>query len=250
MKYSILILLCFSIFSLADSVKIMPLGDSITYDDSYKDVDNPRPASLRHGYRNHLWYLLHNEGYAVNFVGSRSAGSAITPPFDPDNEGYPGATSYDIAEIVYDRLQKNSPDIILLYIGANDWDEDISGVNKILDTIDHYEQQYTHHIKVILARIANRRHYYEWMSHFNQNLQVLANRRISNGDDIYVVDMEYGAGIDYSEDFQDPTHPNDTGYQKIANVWFNALIGFLPPPSKYDIIDLYTSSVLPALSGQ
>jgi hypothetical protein len=229
----------------ASPVRIMPLGDSITYDDSYADVDNPRSPGLRHAYRNYLWYKLTNAGYSVNFVGSRNAGADIVPPFDPDNEGYPGYTSNQIADIVYNKLVLAKPDIVLLYIGANDWSENVSGVDRILNEIDRYEKNYTLHVKVILARIVNRRAYYKWMTNFNKNLQVLADRRVSNGDDIEVVDMEYGAGINYPDDFQDPTHPDNVGYAKIASAWFKVLKPFM----KYsdDMLDLYMSGILPSV---
>ncbi|MDQ7084903.1 MAG: hypothetical protein Q9M36_08195 [Sulfurovum sp.] len=79
----------------------MPLGDSITYDDAYADYPSARPANLRYAYRSYLWYQLQTAHYNVDFVGSRSAGSAILPAFDPDNEGYPGWTSNELADITY-----------------------------------------------------------------------------------------------------------------------------------------------------
>jgi hypothetical protein len=232
----------FSLYVEASTTAIMPLGDSITYDDAYRDYPNARPASLRSAYRNSLWYLLNDANYNVNFVGSRSAGSAIIPSFDPDNEGYPGWTSQQIANITYSKLIANPPEIILLHIGSNDWSDSISGLNNILNEIDRYENNYHHPIKVILARIINRQTYYSWISSFNRNLQSLANSRIRNGDDIVIVDMEYGAGINYKTEFQDPTHPNDIGYAKMANVWFSALTTQLSPvPSEPT---LFTTSTL------
>lgn len=226
-----LFITCVSTLLNAGAVRIMPLGNSITYDESYADVQSPRPAGLRSAYRNYLWYKLRDARYWADFVGSRTAGQDIIPTFDPHNEGYPGYTSNQIADIVYAKLLSSAPDIVLLHIGSNDWDENVAGVNRILNEIDRYESHAHHHVKVILARIINRPAYYDWIHDFNRNLQNLANSRIANGDDIYVVDMENGAGINYSTDFQDPTHPNDTGYSKMANVWFNALKRFLPPPA-------------------
>ena len=233
------ILFCMVSYIHAEPVRIMLLGDSITYDDAYIDHSSlggntPRPASLRNGYRNDLWYMLNDAGYGVDFVGSRVAGSAIVPPFDTDNEGYPGETSNDIANKVYSKLVENPADIILLYIGANDWSDSVSGINRILNNIDYYERDYHHHIKVFLARIVNRQTYQPWMSHLNTNIQSLSNQRIANGDDIVVVEMEYGAGINYNTDFQDRTHPNDMGYNKIAKAWFNTLKNFLTLTSSND----------------
>lgn len=219
--------------TLLSQTRIMPLGDSITYDDAYRDYpefggSGPRPASQRYAYRSFLWYKLKDAQFNVDFVGSRSAGSAIVPPFDPDNDGYPGGTSAYIASHVYHLLELNPADIILLHIGSNDWDTSVSDINTILNEIDRYEVNYHHHIKVILAKIINRREYQAWMHTLNVNIQNLASQRISNGDDITVVDMENSAGIHYdNRDFQDWTHPNDNGYKKMATVWFDALKLFL-----------------------
>ncbi len=52
----------------------MPLGDSITWDWHYSDY---RTDAERSGYRNYLWYLLQNEEYDVDFVGSRNNGEQL-----------------------------------------------------------------------------------------------------------------------------------------------------------------------------
>lgn len=232
---NIIFIFIFSFITLvnAEPTHIMLLGDSITYDDSYADFRHPRPPSERSAYRNYLWYKLKDAHYNVDFVGSRIAGTAIIPSFDPDNEGYPGWTSSQLATITYAKLIKNPTDIVLLHIGSNDWNEDISGLNSILGQIDRYERDYHHHVKIILARIINRRIHYQWISNFNRNLQNLAHSRIAAGDDIVVVDMEYGARINYNTDFQDPTHPNNAGYNKMATVWFKALKNILIPQEDY-----------------
>jgi lysophospholipase L1-like esterase len=241
-------LLIITLFIEASTTRIMPLGDSITYDDAYRDYPNARPASMRSAYRNSLWYLLDDGNYNVNFVGSRSAGSAITPSFDPHNEGYPGWTSGQIANIIYSKLIANPADIILLHIGSNDWDDSIDGINSILNEIDRYEENYDYPIKVILARIINRETNYAWISNLNRNIQSLANSRIRAGDDIVIVDMEYGAKINYKTEFQDPTHPNNTAYAKMANVWFEALERILTPvptvPSKFSSSTIESDSVV------
>ena len=50
---------------------------------------------------------------------------------------------------------------------------------------------------------------------------------------IKIMDMENGAGIDYRDDIKDGTHPNNCGYEKMANVWFKALTGKGSPGLKY-----------------
>ena len=219
-----------SISAVYGTTKIMPLGDSITYDDYHTDN---RPASQRSGYRNYLWYKLRDIEYSADLVGSRYTGSAIKPSFDGDNEGHPGWTSYEIAENVYHFLEMNTPDVILLHIGTNDWDRSSEGVEHILNEIDRFEENNGVDIEVILAKIINRSSYTSIISDFNSNVEAMAENRINNGDNIKIVDMEYGADINYGDDIKDGTHPNNCGYEKMANVWFAALTGEGSPGLKY-----------------
>ena len=230
--YKITIFLLLTLSSLQATTKIMPLGDSITWDWHYFDT---RTDAERSGYRNYLWYLLQNEEYNVDFVGSRNNGGAISPSFDGDNDGYTGYTSSQIANMVYGLLTQNTPDIILLHIGTNDWPStSVYGVESILDEINRFEQNNGVHIKVILARIIKLpSRDITWAGRFNNNLDVMAQNRIDEGDDIVIVDMENGAGINYSTDLVDGIHPNNTGYSKMANVWFNALKDILDQQENY-----------------
>ena len=70
---------------------------------------------------------------------------------------------------------------------------------------------------------------------FNINVAAMAQTRILSGDKILIVDMENGAGIDYHLSTDDPPgdmadwgHPFDTGYDKMADLWFSALMEILP----------------------
>ena len=208
----------------AQTMRIMPLGDSITYDDRASDHDgSARPAAIRTGYRNHLYYKLTDAGYDFDFVGSRIAGQAIIPPFDPDNEGHPGWTSYEVANNVYRFLSQNPADIILLHIGTNDGDFSVSGVEDILNEIDLYEEESNKFIRVIVALIIDKQTQDNiFIEGFNHNLNNLLNKRILKGDGITIVDMAT-AGLT-SADYADHTHPSDAGYQKMAQVWFDALM--------------------------
>jgi acyl-CoA thioesterase-1 len=239
-KYLIFILfLSFNSFStLHATTKIMPLGDSITWDWYYWDN---RTDAERSGYRNYLWYLLQNDGYEVDFVGSRVNGGVVTPLFDGDNDGYTGYTSHQIADMVYNLLTINTPDIILLHIGTNDWPStSVYGVERILNEIDRFEQNHNITIKVVLAQIIKLpARDITWAGKFNDNLYDMAKNRIDEGDDIILIDMENGAGINYSTDLVDGIHPNNTGYSKMANVWFNAIKETLDNPDNAWLIPLY-----------
>jgi len=212
----------------AAPVRIMPLGDSITYDNKSADVDESRPTGVRSAYRGYLWYNLQNAGYEADFVGSQVAGQDITPPFDPDNEGHPGWTDYELSDYTYDFLAQNPPDIILLHIGTNDHGTSTAGVVQILDMIDAYEANSGHEIQVFVAMIIDRRAHDPLIEFFNENLMVTIGTRIRNGDKLTLVDMYNGAGLT-SGDYHDNTHPNASGYQKMAAVWTNALLSPYTP---------------------
>lgn len=210
----------------------MPLGDSITYDCRESDIENPRPSSLRTGYRSHLWYMLKDANFSANFVGSRTAGQSIKPPFDPNNEGHPNWTSFDIAEKIYTFMQMNTPDIILLHIGTNDFSHSVNGVRSILDEVDRYEKNTGKTIRVLVALIIDRKSHDLNIAGFNSNLANLFQKRWENGDILTLVNMQKDAKLTKS-DYADKTHPNNNGYRKMAKVWFDAIT------SKYE---KYTSA--------
>lgn len=227
--------------TIARTVRIMPLGDSITAGEHYG-----RPAfGERTGYRKPLYELLRANTYDVNFVGSLNWGFNVTPSFDCDHEGHPGWTASQIASNVYRWLEQNPPDIILAHVGTNGLSvNNDKDVERMLDEIDRYETDHDVEITVFLARIIHR---YKVDSSatttaFNDNVEAMALSRIWNqGDKIVIVDMENGAGIDYRANGVDMWgttypgvgydlyHPSGHGNMKMAKLWFERLEGFFAP---------------------
>ena len=216
-----IILLISSSSLLQAKVKIMPLGDSITWDWYYGDG---RSDAYRSGYRNYLWYKLQDENYDVDFVGSRSNGSAVQPSYDGDNQGYTGWTCHQIASNVYSYLNTNPADVVLLHIGTNDSAYystalAVANLENILDEIDRFENDKGVKVIVILAKIINLQKNPAWINSFNTQLTAMAQQRITNGDEIVLVDMQSAVGWNLI----DGIHPTPTGYQLMANKWFDAL---------------------------
>jgi hypothetical protein len=192
----------FSIDVSADGepVRIMPLGDSITRGAWGSPTDI--------GYRRPLWMLLAGAGCPVDFVGNFQDGSPAD--FDRDHNGIDGERDDQVADKVYGYLQSKPADVVLLHIGTNALDTSPADVEDILDEIDRYETDYGRPVKVLLARIINRNPYSATTTQFNDNVEAMALDRVTNPanpaypDDIVIVDMEDGAGINYSTDMEDP----------------------------------------------
>ena len=230
------------------TLRIMPLGDSITNGNS----SGADPDDQEHwvSYRKAVWDKLVGAGYEVDFVGSLQAGGAILA--DPDHEGHPGWTADEIVNgggfppapgKLDEWLIAHQPDIVLLHIGTNGLNSSPNDVEDILDVIDLYSPD----VWVILARIINRRCITNTPSCpesatttlFNNNVVAMAQNRINLlQDKIIIVDMENGAGINYlgepQGDMWDSLHPFETGYVKMANLWFSALQGILSATNDID----------------
>jgi hypothetical protein len=222
----------------SDTLRIMPLGNSITFDNNINDV---RPVGDKIAYRYRLNNLLINAGYSFDFVGSEYSGFNFFS--DAQNAGFPGIrddqmagllnTGYNpmqmVQEVTGPYLDAFLPDIILLHIGTNSVQESAADVDNILDEIDLYKTRTGKDTKVILARIINRQLYNATTTTFNNNVVTMA---INRGDpDIYIVDMENGAGINYGLDMIDNLHPNAMGYEKMAVTWFSKITEIVPPPA-------------------
>ena len=226
------------------TVRIMPLGDSITMGSSSGAVPNDNAHYV--SYRKALSDELLAAGYDVDFVGSLNSGAEVFGTIEPaDHEGHPGWTDDQLLNGLPEQPQDGNllewvldhqPDVILLHVGTNSPQTSADNVEAILEEIDYYSED----VWVILARIVNRNCSIAdppcsegaTTSTFNNNLEAMAQNRIGSGDKIIIVDMEYDAGINYNlypaGDMFDNLHPFATGYAKMAGVWFDALDQALP----------------------
>ena len=177
------------------------------------------------------------QGYDVDFVGSMPLAPPTDPDFDYDHEGHGGIMANEIRDNVYGYLEDNPADIVLLHIGTNDINvgQDAAGVrheiNEILNRIDDYENDYSTEVIVILALIINRDDPTTpagvRTTTLNSLLQTLVNTRSTTGDQIRAVDHENA--LIYPDDMANTLHPNMSGYYKMADVWFSALLEDILP---------------------
>ena len=187
-------------------------------------------------------------GYEVVFVGSLKSGNGKSGI--GSHEGWRGwcasgcyQNQSDILKEVYTFLTNNPADIVLLHIGTNDISQNyrpeaiVSAVSRILDEIYRYGKAHNRQIWVVLALIINRMNppciKCPQTTEYNQSIKLMAEKRIQRGDKILLVDMENGAGIDYRlspvGDMENLIHPAQTGFEKMAKVWFDGLKKILSP---------------------
>lgn len=241
-----------------DTIRIMPIGNSITAGEHYRF-----PAlEERTGYRKELYEMLIKSGYKVDFVGSQNHG--IRPKgakdwYDWNCEAYPGWKIPDIAKKVELALPIYKPNILLVHVGTNggDWSIKPDQVKEMLDRINTFSVENHHPITVFLCSIINR--FIDEDSapttQFNAAVAKMVKARTRDKIKIIWVDMEKGAGLDYSDNPPDPTtnppyeggdmlgrkypgvaydkyHPNDKGNRKMAVKFYSELIRVLKKTKK------------------
>ncbi len=220
---NMLLLGCFAANAMAgESVKILPLGDSITRG-YYGSANN-------NGYRKPLYLNLINNGYNIDFVGSRIDGDFP----DPNHEGYDGKTASwlnpRLDGLTNYWLSEHQPDIILYHIGTNDlrFGADIEtyaqDANETIEIIYDFDPDITVVLaKIILTRDNDAQN--TLTGNYNLLLADIAQVWADAGYSIVVVDME--SALNYTTDMADNLHPNDNGYAKMADAWYYALDNLL-----------------------
>ena len=231
------------------TIKIMPLGDSITWGTNPEDANSP-------GFRRSLNFQLSNAGYNVDFVGSLSGG--LPNDFDRNNEGHPGwsagAPIYDPSNNMHTYLpgflSSADPAVVLLLMGTNDITEDGNAWEKtdqevaqaivnLLDEIYTYNPDIVIFVAKIIDRADFQKGHDKTVSTNSLLPGIINSLPTAQKQKITIVDMYTALGeyyynhsnlnFTYGTDNLHSLHPNNTGYQAMANTWFSALQSFYQP---------------------
>lgn len=209
--------------------KIMPFGDSIT-----------QGFPVAGGYRAPLFRLALQANRDITFVGSADDFSVPTVdgvPFPRNHEGHGGWTiegNNGIAKLVGTSIPNYKPHIITLMIGTNDINGNINvadapnRLGRLLDSIFMQDPN----ILVVLAQIVPTRTdgTNNAVKAYNAAMPDLVATRVSKGQHIVLVDMYTAFTNDpnYKQSLLgDNLHPNQAGYNRMAEVWFEALSPYL-----------------------
>ena len=167
------------------------------------------------GYRGPLATALQGQVGTYDFVGSQIEGTML----DPDNEGHIGDYISQIASLITPQLQAYKPNLILLDIGANDCNGGQgSGATDRLSSLINQIMSAEPDATLLLGQlIASGNSTTEsCVQSFNGQLPSIVSGLTSQGKHIQIVDM---SALAYPADYSDTLHPNDTGYQLMANAW-------------------------------
>jgi len=250
------LLLC-SAHVFSQSVKVLPLGNSLTKGvyctNGTIGTCTTLPDNQMVGYRKQLHTLLAGAGYIPDFVGNEVAGWSVFDEYT--HAGYPGITAAGLATKLNDNsnylLNSTQPDIVLLEIGTNDIQAGITHVaevGNILNEINEYESSSGKPVLVFISKVIRHRQGYgdatmlNNYNTFNSNLYNLYTTRKGAGDLIEWLDV--GSTLNYqgepAGDMKDELHPNQAGYDKMAQQWFNAIHAYNSAPVVASIPAQYT----------
>jgi lysophospholipase L1-like esterase len=198
------------------TLNIMPLGDSIT-----------QSVTPLNSYRYYLWHLLINQGYRVDFVGSRKGvggGPPGNPDFDIDHEGHAGWRADEILANVQVWATQASPDVVLLHIGHNDLCRGQGVASTVIDIGNIIDElrSVNPHVRILLAQlIASASTCHSEIPSLNTALRRLAAEK--DAADSFVTLVDQYTGFDPPTMTFDGTHPNAIGDSRIADRWFEQL---------------------------
>jgi lysophospholipase L1-like esterase len=201
-----------------DTVKIMPLGNSITEGFFYGS------------YRELLWHMLDSLGYTADFTGSNeddaTYGDSAQFDYDTQHEGWSGWTTYNILDSLSGWILRQIPDIVLLHIGTNNSGESLDSVVNSVHKMIEVMRAGNPKIIILLAQIIPIYEEENWVLPYNKMLDSLG--RAANTDASPIVVVDHYSGTDIYDDLPDGIHPNLTGNKKMAVKWLRMLRAALP----------------------
>ena len=203
-------------------VKVMPLGDSLTYGAGHQLHQNG-------GYRIDLLQKLAMAGASTDFVGSVQSGPGTMS--DRDNEGHNGWDTLEISGSVNSWLTTYTPQVILLLIGTNDIYENASGATVAgrLNALIGQIYGRLPNVSLIVASIppldspknSN-------VVAYNALIPGIVGDHAAAGRWIRFVDIYSVVSV---ADLVDGIHPGTAGYSKMATAWFDTLMEALAAQS-------------------
>ena len=221
MKKLLVSLALLPLAALADQVRILPLGDSITEGVGWEAGG---------GYRAVLREMLVEAGYSVDYVGSNESNPGSMGD-DRQHEGHSGWKIDDLrANLPVWFKTVEDPHVILLMVGTNDYGHRydpqhvLQRYGALLDELSIMQPS----ARILAATLTPC--YYENVgtanpAAFNTGLPALVAEHVARGQNVTLVDMHAKMA---DAPFPDSLHPGEAGYRQMAQAWFEAITNVLP----------------------
>jgi lysophospholipase L1-like esterase len=191
------------------SLRIMPLGGSVTYGSESTDGN---------GYRRILQEILMSDGYNVKMIGSRKSGSME----NNDNEGWRGFRIDQITNKAKISVPRFLPNIFTVNAGSNDCVQNFeieTAGERMSDMLEYLWTASSGSTVVLSTLIPNLdREIEARVRRANEQFREMAKVKAAEGRKIIFVDI-HGSDGPMISDLADGTHPNDVGYAKMAMIW-------------------------------
>ncbi|MFG2953677.1 FG-GAP-like repeat-containing protein [Streptomyces sp. NPDC048291] len=209
------------------TVRLLPVGDSITYGIGSSDGN---------GYRGDLWNDLDQQQLDPDFVGQVKSGTMS----DPDNEGNRGAVINEIAGPAAADAQSMRPNVVTLMAGTNDIqkDHEVATAPDRLSALIDRVQAGSPGVAIAVATLVpvkNDAPAEARREAYNEQVRALVSERQNEGEKVELAEM--GPMTDAMLD--DRLHPNDIGYDFMADEFFDAVMtmvykGWVNEPAAVD----------------
>ncbi|KAJ5214936.1 hypothetical protein N7468_010615 [Penicillium chermesinum] len=200
-------------------LRILPLGASITW--GYL-------SSTGNGYRKPLRDQLRYAGYEVDMVGTKQNGDMV----DRDVEAHIGDVITQVQTAAKGSLQYK-PNVVLINAGTNDCLQslDIPNAGARMKTLIDMLLDSGFDTTVVLSTLipcadsVGESH----RGSVNSQYRDLVTQMQGEKKKVVLADMDppqpspANGWLDLSTDYADPIHPNDVGYSKMADVWYQAI---------------------------
>lgn len=207
------------------NLRILPLGDSITQGSGSSDWN---------GYRQRLRLKIQSDSDAhVDMVGTLKRGDMD----DNDHEGHSGKYLADIMEY-WKRPIEARPNVVLIHGGTNNMDlqVDVAIAPLLMEAIVDGIWDAAPDATIVLMDViwANDAAMNRRSEAFNQELAAMVQEKQREGKQIVSVRADIGR-----EDLSDRKHPNDVGYYKMSEAWYEGIMdahqrGWLSNPVAVD----------------
>ncbi|WP_232295108.1 FG-GAP-like repeat-containing protein [Parafrankia sp. EUN1f] len=194
----------------ATNLRVLPLGDSITYGEGTPDFS---------GYRARLAALLDPEVDDLDFVGSQQSGQLA----DRDNEGHQGWTISQISAITSCTVRQYRPNVVTLHIGTNDMARNLNvdtAPNRLRDVIGKILAAAPETTILVSTLIPSTTpSIMSRIQQYNAAIPGVVAGFQAAGRPVYLVDMSAVGTADMTNSL----HPNANGFRKMGDAFYKTI---------------------------